>query len=592
MLKPFPRIKKVFSFNKSKTKPGPDTDLTAVSTSISGSLTSVDPHFLMLGEKLNETFSASEQLSGLVLNTLNLGQAGEDKNRLRDIHTVSDTVVQTLRSAQENIRTHLAHLASGITHLESLSKGCGQTDRLSMLLNVITLNIAVESRRSRESNAMFEVFVQEIGGLAHRIKTVSTVLNDDAEKEKQCQQAYLKALEQKLETFVRLTNDSEKAVKESTKTIQDLIEASFHSLEKASSHSAAITGKISEIVMAIQFHDIVRQKLEHVVTVLGEIPPMDKKNTREALADAFSTLRVQKAQVLGVVSEIRAAHERIMDAFHTIDREAQALARCLSTTGIEKKDFSEADLFSGAIESMMKLTSLLTHAEDLDRQMEEAVATASDSIKKLNRHIRIVEEISLDLHRKALNAVIKSASLGEIGLALEVLAQEVTKTSHALNEFTATVTGIIQAVSDTTDKTGQKTSGLGQSHALLNTAIQHISQDYELFRENSAAARVPAEKFTRLLSWAKTDLSFMPEFAETLENQTRELDKILSSMSDSDMGSPEKIPEASIYTMESERLIHSEVVGGDAKMIPPDAKDPPKDEKEESDSLGDNVDLF
>ena len=459
-----------------------------------------------------------------------------------------------------------------------------------MLLNVITLNIAVESRRSRESNAMFEVFFQEIGGLAHRIKTVSIVLNDDAEEEKQCQQAYLKTLEQKLETFIRLTDDSEKAVNESTKTIQDLIAASFHSLEKASSHSAAITGKISEIVMAIQFHDIVRQKLEHVVTALDETHPTDK--TRETQAAAFSALKVQKAQILGVVSEIRSAHERIMEAFHTIDREAQGLAQCLSTTVIEKEDFSEADLFSGGIESIMKLTSLLTHAEDLDRQMEEAVAMASESNKKLNRHIRIIEEISLDLHRKALNAVIKSASLGEIGLALEVLAQEVTKTSHALNEFTATVTGIIQAVSETTDQTGQKTSGLGRSHALLNTAVQHISQDYEIFRENSAAARGPAEKFTHLLSWAKTHLSFMPEFAETLENQSRALDKILSSMSEADMGSPEKIPEASIYTMESERLIHSEVVGGDAKMIPPDVKDPPKDEKKEPDSLGDNVDLF
>ena len=114
----------------------------------------------------------------------------------------------------------------------------------------------------------------------------------------------------------------------------------------------------------------------------------------------------------------------------------------------------------------------------------------------------------------------------------------------------------------------------------------------KVFRENSAAARGPAEKFTHLLSWAKTHLSFMPEFAETLENQSRALDKILSSMSEADMGSPEKIPEASIYTMESERLIHSEVVGGDAKMIPPDVKDPPKDEKKEPDSLGDNVDLF
>jgi len=109
----------MFGFNKRNTKVGLDADLTAVSNSISGSLTSVDPHFLMLGEKLNETFSASEQLSGLVLNTLNLDQAGEDENRLKDIHTVSDTVIQTLRSAQENIQAHLTHLASGIMHLES-----------------------------------------------------------------------------------------------------------------------------------------------------------------------------------------------------------------------------------------------------------------------------------------------------------------------------------------------------------------------------------------------------------------------------------------------------------------------------------------
>ena len=461
-----------------------------------------------------------------------------------------------------------------------------------MFLNVITLNIAVESRRSKESSEMFEVFVQEIGRLAGRIKVVSTVLSDDAQKEKKSQEAYLKILKPKLEDLSRLTDDSEKTVTASAKIIQELIEGSLQSLEKAGSHAAAISEKISEIVMAIQFHDIIRQKLEHVMAALDEILPKDKKETRETMAAAFPVLRVQKAQVLGVVSEIRAAHETIMGAFHTLDKEAQALAQCLSNAVVEKDKTSGTDLFSETINSMKKLTSLLVDAGNLGQQMEEAVATASDSIKKLNRHIHVVEEISLDLHRKALNAVIKSAALGKIGLVLEVLAQEVTKTSHALNEFTVTVTRIIQAVSDTNDTSKEKTSSFDQPHALLNSAIQDISKEYDLFRENSAAACIPAENFTQLLTWAKTHLSFMPEFAETLENQCAKIDEILSGMPELDMTSPEKLPEATIYTMESERLIHSDVMGGDPTMISTHVKDPPEDEKKEREDLGDNIDLF
>ncbi len=579
---------------KGKLKIDLDTDLNLISGAVSGLLKSVDPHFLMLGEKLNETYSASGQLTGLVLKTLNLDSEGENKNRLKDIRRVSDAVLLTLRSAQENIRAHLTHLDSGIVHLESLSRGCSQTDRLSMLLNVITLNIAVESRRSQKSSQLFEVFVEEIGQLAHRIKSVSIVLGDDTENEKKYQEANLKTLKQKLSALIRLTDDSEKAVHASAKTIDELIQNSFQSLEKANSHSAAISGKISEIVMAIQFHDIVRQKLEHVEVVLNEIRTRDKKNDPEAMAITFSTLKIQKAQILGVVSEIREAHENIMDAFHTIDREAQALALCLSNAMVEKDRSSGTDLFSETIHSMEKLGALLTDAEDLDRQMEDAVAAAAESIKKLTRHIRIVEEISLDLHRKALNAVIKSASLGDLGLSLEVLAQEVTKTSGSLDEFTVMVTKIIQAVSDTANQSGRKTSLLDQSHDLLNTAIQDISKDYEMFRENSAAARIPAETFTHLLAWAEAHLLFMTEFAQNLEAQCGTLDEILSGMPEFDTNSTEKLPDASIYTMESERLIHSGVVGQQPKPALPETEKPPEDEKDKKDeeSLGDNIDLF
>ena len=582
----------MFGHNKPETRVTLGEHLTLISSAVSGSLASVDPHFLALGEKLNETYSASRQLSGLVLKTLNLDDTGEDKNRLKDIHTLSDTIVQTLKAEEDKIQAHLTHLSSGIAHLESLSRSCEQTDKISMFLNVITLNIAVESRRSKKSSEMFEVFVQEIGRLAGRIKVVSTVLSDDAQKEKKSQEDYLKILKRKLEDLSRLTDDSEKTVTDSAKIIRELIEGSLHSLEKAGSHAAAISGNISEIVMAIQFHDIIRQKLEHVMEALDEILPRDKKETRETMTAAFPVLRVQKAQILGVVSEIRAAHKTIMDAFHTLDREAQALAQCLSNAVVEKDKTSGTDLFSETIESMIKLTSLLVDAENLGHQMEEAVATASDSIKRLDRHIHVVEEISLDLHRKALNAVIKSAALGKIGHALEVLAQEVTKTSHDLNEFTVTVTRIIQAVSDTNDTSKEITSSLDQSHALLNTAIQDISKEYDLFRENSAAACIPAENFTHLLTWAKTHLSFMPEFAETLENQSAKIEEIMSGMSMFDIGSPEKLPDTSIYTMESERLIHSDVVGGDSKRVPPQVKDPPEDEKKEQEDLGDNIDLF
>ena len=87
----------MFGYNTPETRVTLGEHLTLVSTAVSGLLASVDPHFLVLGEKLNETYSASQQLSGLVLKTLNLDDAGKNKNRLKDIHALSGTVVQTLR---------------------------------------------------------------------------------------------------------------------------------------------------------------------------------------------------------------------------------------------------------------------------------------------------------------------------------------------------------------------------------------------------------------------------------------------------------------------------------------------------------------
>lgn len=573
-----------------------------IADAISDLLSWADPLFTSLGEKLTEAFTASGHLSGLVMKTLNPDDEKDDVIRLKDIQSLTDSVVQTLRAAEENIKAHLFDLSRGIDSLASLSRGCDSTDRLSMLLNVITLNIAVESRRSSQSSQMFEVFVQEIGQLAQRIKSVSGQLQDDVEMEKKQQQSFEKRLKQQLSNLSRLTDETQKTARESAGAIQELIHSSFESLEKANTHSSAISSKISEIVMAIQFHDILRQKLEHVIAILRTDP--------KAKALSISTLKVQKAQIEAVINEIQSAHDTILKSFQAIDLEANALAQCLVDAGTKKNQDSHTDLFKQTLDRMTRVVSLLSLADDLDRQIEAAVLTSSASMKKLDRHIQVAQEISLDLHRKALNAVIKSASLGKLGQSLEVLAQEVTHTSRSLDEFALTVTRIIQEVSVKADQTGgQKKSILNQSHDRLSTALQDISNEYQQFKENSEAALEPAQNFTLLLDWAESHLLFLSQLAQDLEAQCAVLDGILSSMpkdgTDS-LGEIQPLPGDHLYTMESERLVHSGVMSQDQPAVSMNGSVNEKllsgkDEKnkaekprakDDPDDLGDNIDLF
>ncbi|MBU0996205.1 MAG: hypothetical protein KJ737_27215 [Proteobacteria bacterium] len=632
-----------------------------ISASIESAMAAVEPEFLNLGQIFQTIYKETVTLTDRVLKSDEIASGKDGNVNIKSVGDFARASSDKLNACKNDIQESITLLDSGKTHLEKLARMCGQTDKIALLLNVISFNIAVESHRSQEAKAMFMVFVEEVRSLSQKISSTSQNLYNDSEQTRANQIHSRNGLVKHFESLSKLADDVESIVRKAVEKAEQIMNASLQSLEKAGKCSRDISAQVSDIVIAIQFHDIVRQQLEHVIMGLkdvetllrsGNSKPEESPGSDHAAGKAFLTLKLQKAQIGASVSEIDNAYRKILHAFEHIELTVSELVSSVSFAVPETNDTnsSSENPFSVVISSLEKLNQLIGEAYGLNRQVETIAKDVSASSSALLGYVDSVRNISLELQRKALNAIIKAAHLGEMGGALEVLAQEVTTTSNESDEFAEKVAEIISIIvdqanllkKDSAENDGAMAREQTDWNMSLDQGIRDISASFQAFIENSSMATDMARHLEHTILEAKSSLFFMSDFKEKLDGHFRQcedaLDAILQSYGANEKTLAGDMGDASRrYTMESERLLHQNVLylstetslpentteamddiekdagqkrdndkpqpdtEGPAKVSPPDAsledadgpeeQDAPK-EKKQDDEFDDNIELF
>ncbi len=559
------------------------SQLSGLSQSIASLMADVEPEFLNIGQKLQSIYSESEELSQMVMDAVEFVDNRTGEMPLANVGDFARESVEKLKSFQSEISESLESLCSGRGHLEKLSGLCTQTDKIPLLLNVIALNIAIESNRSEKSIEMFAAFIEEVKQLSKQMGAISQSLYDDTESTRLQQINSQEKLSKHLGHLSTLSGSAEKILDEATSEISQLIESSLSSLKNAGACSSDIASQVSQIVMAIQFHDIVRQQIEHVVMALndaGKLCTRPQQDTGQdaslddTVSRAYPIVKLQNAQIRNAVSEIDNAYRKILNAFESIEIKESELVRCMgrSITNIADENKAESP-FSVITASLENLNDLMSQADNLNRQVEKAFSEASESTSELSKHIEDVQKISLELHRKALNAIIKSAHLGDMGRTLEVFAKEVARTSDNTNTFTEGVTGIIEKIKELRGQFEKEPSNSYETASLVDntseiTLIQSketISNAYQMFLENSSMTSTLSQKLESSIGDAKSELSFMPDFSNKMTLLLEQSEALLQQIGRwrrEDHPSPTTgmTGTSQRYTMESERAVHATLI--------------------------------
>ena len=586
--------------------------------------------FLRLCQDLQSVASDTDQFTQLTIKAVKEITGGSDEDFFGRIRILINKSQEELGNCRNEISGNLNIIKNNSNYLQKLSATSLVIKTIAKNLSIIAVNIGIESSRSRDCEQMFAVFVKELQELARLIKDVSLNIREDSEIARLNQLVVLKGITGRQRQLAKLTSESDKAVQESIRKIEKLINISTEALESAGRHSQEISRQINEIIVAIQFHDIVRQQIEHVLESFLDVEKICNEESLGAGAEydkdrlfgrVQSILAVQAAQMEHVVSEIEGVHTKTMEAFEKIGDEVGMLVK--GTSRLEQGDMSEigtAGPFAAFKSSIENLSHLLGQCYVLRSQVKETIRQSSEIVSRLTAHLHQIEDIGSDLHIKAINSILLSMRLNENGKTLVILAQEVTGVSTKSNKFVWEVVEILKSIKEMADKLIHASSGEKETlnhddnpESALTEGIRLVSHLYDCFLENCSISRESSIAINDEILTVESNLSFLTEMKSQISGCLKRLQDVvieLESFSDGSTDEFEQIAER--YTMDTERGVHNRTFCGtdDFKdsskerpkneMDMPEVHEQPNDgifdltaeDDEDSDYLGDNVELF
>ncbi len=137
--------------------------------------------------------------------------------------------------------------------------------------NLLALNAAIEAARAGEHGRGFAVVADEVRKLSHKSNTSSAGIKEVIKKINKRIEDASRSIR---EMATRDVEESEKARDEVNRMLEDIVRAHDglkSSIDLLAESSRDIASDISSIVTSLQFQDITRQRIEHVIEPLEEI---------------------------------------------------------------------------------------------------------------------------------------------------------------------------------------------------------------------------------------------------------------------------------------------------------------------------------
>jgi methyl-accepting chemotaxis protein len=526
-----------------------------------------------------------------------------------------------------------------LSHFDGLAQPLEEFEKVVRILNVLCNFIKIEIARlglrdtsfqklSEDVQQMAGVINRKIAALTHQsqsaipslLSNVSLIESSNLRQEVQGRQI--------MESVGSNLGAISAKHEESSKTIQDISET----WKRISEH-------VGEVVQSLQLHDITRQRVEHVLEALDELPrklnDMDKtpadlpesgvarlalkvsragrSRRRELIADTFE---LQAAQLQGAVHDLNEAVEHILASLRLVAKDATAMSeRICSTPG--KSGDRQAESFMLQLERGIDcLTESADEILGIKKELAQAMSLMSQTAAGMSVFAKEMEIIGIEMQRLALNARVHAAHLGDQGATLGVLADAIHQMSLDTSSRVSAITGHLQAVSDSAarlaDMAGAEGSDSRSGRENMRDHFSGMSTPLKKMESEVGELLPRIEKSGMDLS---ADIDHLLTGVRIHKTVSADVAKVVAylkasaaaMMANRAPGRPEKKTRlladlSERYTMHRERTTHNVSVGERAVKPKPAVSyaaekqrkepDPPIAKANEGDDLGDNVELF
>ena len=575
----------------------------------------------LAGSTEHDFLQIGSQMQGIYQHSITLSQTAHHLAEAASgerIRVLMGRLRQSLREMEEYFEqarsrnsSRCAGLSSVKNSLQEMIEPLRWFKKMKKYLYIFEVSIKIESTYMGEMQSEFANLAVDINKLSKQIVEKSIIIDENRN-----------ILSSIITNNILNINES-KSIQETVidSTIKET-ESSIDKLEYANQHFSSLGNKISAvsdensenisvIVQSMQFHDIYRQQVEHVIETLeGLMASCIEAQTgdadtdhRELIIKIGDACELQEAQLQFASINLYEAVSAIVSNLRDIGAAQERLTGEIYTqTGVI--DTSSIAFIGDVGEHMASITNLLATCTDTNRKMAAIMAEVTGTVDTITAFVSDIEDIGHEIIQISLNARIKAACTGKEGAALSALSEEIGQLSSEAVQRTDLITETLTAIQTIT---GDLSAEAGNDDTNLSDTLSGVETELN-------------ETLIILKNMESELLSLFPRLQTQVNSLTREIEQITDSidvhdrtrrMADEVLAGLQQVftqartlhPASDAfkedlrlmgkhYTMESERRIHEDIAGkhgGRAAKSPKPALREPKPADSE---FGDNVDLF
>lgn len=433
-------------------------------------ITVSEQDFLTLGSKLATCNQYSQSVTRQSSAIAGAFAGDEVRQSLSDLNIALTAITDRISSTEDFLSTEMGNLRE-ISHLisEAVDILTG-FKRLIKRLRIFSISTRIESERLGDSGAGFHVISQLIDDLADDVRDKFDAIRNSSGK-------LTGIITQTMQQIVTLDQkrkaESGNLAGEIDRNISFLSEKyqqAGRELTSLSELSGSISKSMSDIVASLQFHDITRQQLEHILAALQDCVAIadtvfatedylsDTENHRKA-GEIYHLILIQNAQVQNSQDELLRAIDTITSGLTAVQESTISEVRRLKIFAEGAGSRNKENQLNRLTDSFLKIPEMLGKVNLITDELKTSVQSVQSVLPLVNELLLFseqIDKISAEIKLIALNASVKAARAGIEGRGLGVLAD-------AIQELSVDAEGIIHSIMSILEKVKEKTT----SHASL-----------------------------------------------------------------------------------------------------------------------------
>ena len=415
-----------------------------------------ESEFLAIGSRLQDLYNRAmyvPELASTVTGYLSGNDIVTSIERMR-------TLLQRIESYHELFismtRKRMHQLEKILRKIQDIDEPLADFQNITKTLRVLSTTTKIQTSLIGKPASGFNL-------LADDVKRLSSLIDEK-----------ISGISQEIQSLRRLFQDTHAMLKLFESTQKEKIgyifqhtDMAISSLSEKNNHARAsaehvlfsaegISSSVGDIVTSIQFHDISRQKYEHIRQMVHNIYMSDK-------VDQGKESKALIAGIMVITEEFISAVHNIIQNLFSIQRNVSDLLKEVQSITTKRRSLHASYLLEveHTVSSITSALKSLSESADADRETSTALMTLSDATRKISGFVHDINKIGSDLLLISLNSAVKADEIGSKGAALGILADTIKKladdshtkvrdVSTAIESVTAEIAALSQDVGDET----------------------------------------------------------------------------------------------------------------------------------------------